>query len=201
MSETSPPAEDNLMFEANLDLEEDLVAELENFLLHVRLKVTVDALEIVDNVLWRHLHHFPVFAEVAGFLIELGDRSRISSMLLVLNAGIMSNYVLDWDATKMKFLFIVRTYNSGKLRDLILSVLGIETRSQAATSLSYQEGEAQPSLADEELHRLLTTPKFSSPTEVKERLNPTYSVANWSRCKALKYAWRALCCPAQTGDL
>ena len=170
MSNTSPPGDDHLVFEANLDLEEDLVAELENFLLHVRLKVTVEALQIVDNVLWRHLQYFPVFAEVASFLIELGDKSRLTSMLLEMNMGTMSGYVLGWDLAKKTFFVIVRMYHSGMLRDLTLSLL--TTRPQASAAVSYKVGEAEISIAHDEIFGLLMAPRFSLPVEVKERLDP-----------------------------
>lgn len=57
-------------FDMELDLEEDIPAELEEFILLARLGVEDEALRLAQDVLWRHTHHYPVFAEVAGFLAE-----------------------------------------------------------------------------------------------------------------------------------
>jgi len=57
-------------FDIELDLEEDIPAELEEFVLLARLGVKDEALRLAQDVLWRHIHQFPVFAEIAGFLIE-----------------------------------------------------------------------------------------------------------------------------------
>ncbi|KAK5094837.1 hypothetical protein LTS08_008455 [Lithohypha guttulata] len=63
--------EEQFGFEMDLDLEEDVQAELEDFILLARLGVEDGALHLARTVLWRHVHHFPVFAEVADFLLEL----------------------------------------------------------------------------------------------------------------------------------
>lgn len=76
MDETHPPGIDHLTFE--MDFKEDIAAELEDFILLARLGIIDEALEVADHILWPHLHIFPVFAEVSGFLIqyELWDKLR-----------------------------------------------------------------------------------------------------------------------------
>ena len=60
---------------------EDVAAELEDFVFLARLGVIDEALDLVDNILWRHIHIFPVMAEVAGYLLELNDRDRLRALV------------------------------------------------------------------------------------------------------------------------
>ncbi|KAK5093368.1 hypothetical protein LTR70_004740 [Exophiala xenobiotica] len=74
----------------SLELEEDIPAELEDFVLVSRLGMVADAQRLVSDVLWRHLRYFPVVAEIAEFFLGSGlweslddlvrelDRRRIS---------------------------------------------------------------------------------------------------------------------------
>lgn len=62
--------DEQVNFDVELDLEEDIAAELEDFIFLARLGVVDDASALVRNVLWPHAHQFPVFAEISSFLAE-----------------------------------------------------------------------------------------------------------------------------------
>ncbi|KAK5070214.1 hypothetical protein LTR64_002053 [Lithohypha guttulata] len=77
--------EEQFGFEMDLDLEEDVQAELEDFILLARLGVEDEALHLARTVLWHHVHHFPVFAEVAGFLLEHRLNDRLQELISEMN--------------------------------------------------------------------------------------------------------------------
>lgn len=54
-------------------LEEDVAAELDDFLLLRLLGIDDEAKILAQNVLWTHLRHFSVFAEVVDYAIETND--------------------------------------------------------------------------------------------------------------------------------
>lgn len=64
-----------------LALQEDIGAELDDFLLLSLLGIDGEAQECIRIVLWRHLRYFPIFAEVADYLIEKGDTSLKAQLL------------------------------------------------------------------------------------------------------------------------
>lgn len=53
-----------------LGLEEDIEAELEEFIVLSRLEIIPEAMAMATDVLWRHIRLFPVLAELVGFFIE-----------------------------------------------------------------------------------------------------------------------------------
>lgn len=65
----------------DLELEEDIEAELEHFILLVRLGFTDDAREFHRDVLHESDHLFPVFAELVAFYMELNEMSQISTLI------------------------------------------------------------------------------------------------------------------------
>lgn len=79
MSQSKPAAEAS-SFE--MDVQEDIAAELEAFILRSRLGLWEEANEILDKALWRHLNFFPVFAEVAVYLVERSDYQRYIQLRL-----------------------------------------------------------------------------------------------------------------------
>lgn len=80
MDAVNPFSEDNpLVFD--IKLEEDIEAELEDFILLTRLGVHREAKEIYHEVLKEHQNLFPVFAELAGFFVELGEMNQLSALL------------------------------------------------------------------------------------------------------------------------
>lgn len=77
--------EEQFGFEMDLDLEEDVQVELEDFILLARLGVKDEALHLARTVLWRHVYHFPVFAEVAGFLLEHRLNEHLRELISEMN--------------------------------------------------------------------------------------------------------------------
>ena len=63
-----------------MHLQEDIAAELEAMILCSRLGFIKEARQIVDQALWRHLHFFPVFAEVAVFMFTNYDRVSLDRL-------------------------------------------------------------------------------------------------------------------------
>ncbi|KAK5081510.1 hypothetical protein LTR05_007641 [Lithohypha guttulata] len=76
--------EEQFGFEMDLDLKEDVQAELEDFILLARLGVEDEALHLARTVLWHHIHHFPVFAEVAGFLLEHRLNDQVQELIFTI---------------------------------------------------------------------------------------------------------------------
>lgn len=70
MENIGSPGDREMIFETDIPLEEDIVAELEEFILLGRLGIVDEAVQLLQNVLWRHLRFFPVLAEAAAFLLE-----------------------------------------------------------------------------------------------------------------------------------
>lgn len=68
-------------YEMRLTVREDVGAELDEFLCLKLLGCDEDALKVVEELLWRHLRFFPVFAEIAGSAIEENDMSLLQRLL------------------------------------------------------------------------------------------------------------------------
>lgn len=80
-TEFDSPTENEVIADVELPLEEDIVAELEEFIFLGRLGVVDEALEILEMTLWPYLDHFPVAAEAAAFLVENGIWERLPKLL------------------------------------------------------------------------------------------------------------------------
>lgn len=65
----------------DIDIEEDVPAALEHFLMLSMVGMYQDGQEYFDRILSRHLHAFPVFAEYADFLIQARNRARLRQLL------------------------------------------------------------------------------------------------------------------------
>lgn len=68
--------------EAHMELQinEDVGAEIEDFLLLGILGIYDEARDLARTILWRHLRHFPVFAEISDFAIASNDE-RLQTQL------------------------------------------------------------------------------------------------------------------------
>ena len=84
MADSGFTQNDGLTFEMNL--KEDLAAELEEFILLSRLGIYDEAIAIADHILCRHLSVFPVMAEVSSYLIERQEFQRLKALVDMLNA-------------------------------------------------------------------------------------------------------------------
>lgn len=69
MENSSKIIPQNPGFETEVALQEDIGAELDYFILLTLLGIDDEASEFALHTLWRHLRHFPVTAEIAGYLI------------------------------------------------------------------------------------------------------------------------------------
>ena len=69
------------------DIEEDIPAELEEFVLHSRLGLFQTGLQIFNQTLERHSNLFPIVAEFADFLLEQQHYQRLSDFLSPLLAN------------------------------------------------------------------------------------------------------------------
>lgn len=67
----------NLGFEIVVALEEDIGAELDYFVFLTLLRLDDEASDFAKTALWQHLHHFPVTAEIASFLIRRYDTKSL----------------------------------------------------------------------------------------------------------------------------
>ena len=89
---------DLMIFNARLELEEDVAAELEDFALLVRIGIYDEAYRHLDTILWDHLDHYAVFAEVAQFLADRNDMTdRKKAFINTLQLG----EVRDHDAASL----------------------------------------------------------------------------------------------------
>ena len=70
-----------------MELEEDVAAELDDFLTMRRLGLVEDASRVANEVLWRHSHSFPVFAEMAAFYIEQAHLEAVRVLALTKGFG------------------------------------------------------------------------------------------------------------------
>lgn len=79
-------SESDIPLQLEMDIEEDVPAELEHFVRLVMLGEDDAALEYFDRVLTRHLHAFPVFAEYIDLVlpsrIKIGSIARAKSLRL-----------------------------------------------------------------------------------------------------------------------
>lgn len=75
------PCAGDVFFDMEFDLQEDVVAELEQFILRSRLGLTDECIQMFDEVLRPYRQFFPIFAEYAAFLIETKDWRRLSELI------------------------------------------------------------------------------------------------------------------------
>lgn len=79
MSTMSPLEE--LPFDEEMELHEDIGAELDYFILLTLLGIDNEAQEFASTALWPHLRHFPVLAEIANFFIVRNDIEGLGQLL------------------------------------------------------------------------------------------------------------------------
>ncbi|KAK5070398.1 hypothetical protein LTR64_000069 [Lithohypha guttulata] len=81
MAEHSSQSRNGCTHGSELNLKEDIAAELEDFMLLTRLGIYDEASEFVNQVLWPHLSWFPVAAEGLGFFREQHDYNGLRRVL------------------------------------------------------------------------------------------------------------------------
>ena len=160
MSSIDSAAEDIGILEMDLDLEEDVAAELEEFVLLGRLGLKDEAWNLADTVLRRHLHFFPVFAEIAGLCCETNRQDRAANLICQLTA----EDITFRDADERSFTRAVALFGMNRLTDSTRRGLGIE-------QLNRQEIDEQ--LAQAEV-RLFRSTNMHSPVQVRIRQKDVY---------------------------
>lgn len=134
-----------------LDLFEDIAAELEDFILLSKLGVTDEAFELVDAVLVRHIRFFPVFAEITGFLIDNNHGSRVAELFIDFQRQQNAASFTNEDDL---FLNIVELYIQDDLPRTVLKALGHVYNDKGVPSSSLQE--------------LLASPAYDSPVQASD---------------------------------
>lgn len=76
-----PKTPPNQVIHMDLPLREDIGAELDDFLTLDLLGINDEARDLAQTVLWRHMRHFPVFAEVADYAIDKNDEILQAQLL------------------------------------------------------------------------------------------------------------------------
>lgn len=123
--------DEHIDLDLDLELEEDISAELEDFIFLARLGAVDDALALVQNVLWRHTRYFPVFAEVASFLVDHCSRDDLVSFM-----------------EDMRLQRIIFTdYEEREFAELLFFFAQYETGVQSVQSASQNEKELITSLS------------------------------------------------------
>ncbi|KAI7974190.1 hypothetical protein EIK77_000136 [Talaromyces pinophilus] len=72
---------ESIIFEMDLDIQEDVDACLAEFVFLVRLDLHEDARHLAEDILWRHIGYFPVFAELTAFFITIQDVQATSDLI------------------------------------------------------------------------------------------------------------------------
>lgn len=102
-------------FHISFDLEEDIATELEDFALLVRLGVTHEAGLFLNDVLWKHLDHFAVVAEIIQFWVDGRKQSLLGRLDFILSTLNHRRIEFD-DPLENKFISTVRALSQGSLR-------------------------------------------------------------------------------------
>ncbi|KAK5093630.1 hypothetical protein LTS08_008874 [Lithohypha guttulata] len=77
MASTSRYDPDFDRLDMEIILEEDVMAELEDFAFLSQLGLVDESYKLLEAVVWRHLKHFPVVAEIGAFAIDNGDADLV----------------------------------------------------------------------------------------------------------------------------
>lgn len=81
MEDSSTSISQNPDFEMEVALQEDIGAELDYFVFLTLLGIDDEASEFASTVLWSHLRHFPVTAEIAGYLVSRNNIDELKRLL------------------------------------------------------------------------------------------------------------------------
>lgn len=144
---------ESFRIDMELDLKEDVAAELEDFILLSRLGVVEEALQMVEHVLWRHFRFFPVYAEVCIFLIQIDEKGLLRKIVKDLDIGAISLRTQDGD--EKLFIDVVRHFAHGTLTPMTTAIIGFS---------SVLDNNLDHDCLD--LEYLLTTPDLDSPVQV-----------------------------------
>lgn len=74
------PSQD-LVFDVEMTLQEDVGAELDYFIFLTLLGLDDEAQDFASTVLWSHLQHFPVLAEIANYFVGRNHIEGLKQLL------------------------------------------------------------------------------------------------------------------------
>lgn len=100
---TMEPSQD-LVFDVEMALQEDVGAELDYFIFLTLLGLDDEAQDFASTVLWSHLQHFPVLAEIANYFV---GRNQINGLKQLLDRVEEADIQFD-DAEENSFLTYIR---------------------------------------------------------------------------------------------
>jgi len=160
-TESASAAEVHLAFDMEMEMEEDVASELEDFILLSRLGVVDEALHVVEHVLWPHLHLFPVLAEVAGFLIEHTYKVHAGRIV----ADLESRQIAFTEQNEIEFVIMIKEFNAGCLS--LFTLVAIKSLSERST---YQ---GIGTLVD-----VFQTTDYSCPIQVSNKANMNKSLTH-----------------------
>lgn len=109
MGETPSP----VVFDMELELEEDVDASLEDFIFRARLGLKGRARQLAEHVLWRHIDFFPVFAEICAFYIVCRDRGAVLELI----ADLAASSIVFSDPDEQDFVKMAALFARGRLRN------------------------------------------------------------------------------------
>lgn len=81
--------ESSAPFQFKMKLDEDVGGAIEDLIMYSRLGFVNDALDVINEVLWKHLLFFPALAETSLFLLEQDNIPRLQSVLALLRKRVM----------------------------------------------------------------------------------------------------------------
>lgn len=126
---------ESIIFEMDLDIEEDVDSCLAEFGYHVRLGLHEDAYRIARDILWRHIGYFPVFAELAAFFITRQDVRAASELIIDLAAGRIAFPGTD----EQEYHQMVALFARNRLYDSTLAALSHKDNLKLETPVSGNE--------------------------------------------------------------
>jgi hypothetical protein len=104
-SDASSPLDSRMQLE--YAIEEDIPAELEDFVRLARLGQFMDAEELFQETLKDHVHLFPVAAEYADCLMEQGSYGKLSK---IVDHCITRNYMAAWTEDERDLFHLLRDF-------------------------------------------------------------------------------------------
>ena len=113
---------DNILFDLELPIEEDVDACLTHFVFLSRLglpKALQAARHLADTVLWRHLYFFPVFAELGFFFVYTDDQESARDLLVASDR--MQAPFMEHD--QRAFVQTLMLFTMGRLAMMTISTL------------------------------------------------------------------------------
>lgn len=121
---------ESIIFEMDLDIEEDVDACLAEFVYRVRLGLHEDAYYLAEKILSQHIGYFPVFAELAAFFITKQEVGAASELIIDLAA----RRIVFLRTDEQEFHQMVALFARHRLYDSTLAALSHKEKLKLETS-------------------------------------------------------------------